>query len=114
MTSDHNVMQSHVEALFTQNGEGDLVRVNEHNGARAPRFFLGRTVHAALLRFRDDVDTDLRRELRTASEDDIARNDGLHSPISASRYQDILARFAPVEKTWTGPAFCFPRHLPAW
>jgi RimJ/RimL family protein N-acetyltransferase len=105
-------MLLHVEALFTHDAEGHLVRVNEPHGAPAPRFFLGRTVDGAVRRFRHDVDRDLRRELEAASEHDVLPEHSLDSPTSPSRYENILARFAPVQRTWVGPAFCFPQELP--
>jgi GNAT acetyltransferase-like protein len=104
-------MRLHVEALFTHDAEGHLVRVNEPEGAPAPRFFLGRTVDGAVWRFRHDVDHDLRRELEAASQDDALREHALDSPTNASRYQEIVARFGPVQRTWVGPAFCFPQEL---
>lgn len=105
-------MRFHVEALFTHDETGCLVRVNEPDGAPAPRFFLGRTVDGSVLRFRHDVDHDVRRELQAASEDDLLRGQVVDSPTSAARYEEILARFAPVQRTWVGPAFCFPHELP--
>jgi GNAT superfamily N-acetyltransferase len=106
-------MRLHVEALFTHDAEGHLVRVNEPDGAPAPRFFIGRTVDGAVWRFRHDVDHDLRSALEeAASEDDVLQEHVLDSATSPSRYERILARFAPVERTWAGPAFCFPRDLP--
>jgi RimJ/RimL family protein N-acetyltransferase len=105
-------MRLHVEALFTHDAGGHLVRVNEPDGAPAPRFFLGRTVDGIVRRFRHDVGPELRRELEAASEEAVLREHVLDSPTSASRYEDILSRSAPVQKTWTGPAFCFPHELP--
>jgi RimJ/RimL family protein N-acetyltransferase len=110
--SDRELMRAHIEALFTHDAAGDLVRVNELDGAPAPRFFLGRTVEGLVRRFRHDIDDELRRELETASEDVVVRERVLDSPPDPSRYEDILARSAPVQRTWAGPAFCFPRELP--
>lgn len=106
-------MRVHVEALFTHDAEGDLVRVNEPDGTPAPRFFIGRTVEGALRRFRHDVDYDVRQQLEAASEGDAFREHALESPTSPSRYEDILARVAPVQRRWAGPAFCFPQELTA-
>jgi RimJ/RimL family protein N-acetyltransferase len=107
------LMRLHVEALFTHDGGGDLGRVNEPGGAPAPRFFIGRTADGAMWRFRHDVEHDSRRELDAAAEDDARRELLLESPLDPSRYEDILARVAPIQRTWSGPAFCFPRELPA-
>jgi GNAT superfamily N-acetyltransferase len=112
-TSHRELMRLHVEALFTHDAEGYLVRVNEPDGAPAPRFFLGRTVDGTVWRFRNDLVPDLRTELEeAASEDDVLREHVVDSPTSPSRYEDILARSAPVQRTWAGPAFCFPQELP--
>ena len=106
-------MRAHIEALFTHDAEGQLVRGNEPDAAPAPRFFLGRTADGAVWRFRHDVDGDLRKELEAAIENDVLREQGLDSSPAPSPYQEILARSAPVQKTWTGPAFSFPQDLPA-
>jgi len=111
VTTNRDLMQLHVEALFIHDADGHVVRVNEPNGAPAPRFFLGRTADGAVRRFRHDVGHDLRRSLsEAASEDDGHVLDAVAMP---SRYADILARFEPVQRTWMGPAFCFPHELPA-
>jgi len=105
-------MRFHVEALFIHDAAGQLVRVNAPDGAPAPRFFLGSTVDGAVRRFRHDLDHDLRRELEAAFEDDVLPEHVLDAPIDPSRYAAILARSAPVQRTWVGPAFCFPEELP--
>jgi hypothetical protein len=112
VTSDRELMRMHVEALFTHDAAGDLVRVNEPDGAPAPRFFLGRTADGAVWRFRYDIDHDLRRELEEASEDDDLRDGKVDSPMNPAPYEEILARRTPVQRTWVGPAFRFPHELP--
>jgi hypothetical protein len=104
------LMRFHVEALFMHDAAGDLVRVNEPSGARAPRFFLGRTADGAVLRFRDDVDHDTRRELVAAAEHD-AGTPSFDAPIQPAEYEAILARRAPVQRSSAGLAFCFPDQL---
>ena len=113
-SQDHELMRLHIEALFKHDDAGRMLRVNEPGGAPAPRFFLGRTADGSVLRFRHDVGDDLRRELEAAAAEDVAlRGKAARSPVDPARYEAILARFAPVERTETGPAFCFPRELPA-
>lgn len=111
--SNPDLMRLHIEALFTHDADGDLVAVNAPDGAPAPQFFLGRTADGALCRFRRDVGADVRAELEAAAEHDVRAGVALESPVNASRYEGILARSAPVQRTWTGPAFCFPQELPA-
>ena len=112
MISARELMRVHVEALFTHDAAGDLVRLNEPDGAPAPRFFLGRTVDGGVRRFRHDIDHELRRELEDASKDDALTERALDSPASPAPYEAILTRYAPVRRTWVGPAFCFPQELP--
>jgi hypothetical protein len=106
-------MRLHVDALFTHDAEGQLVGVNEPSGTPAPRFFIGITDDGALCRFRYDLGAELKNELAAMCEKDMARDYPSDWATNASQYQDILVRFAPVQKTETGPAFSFPLELPA-
>jgi hypothetical protein len=108
---DRDLMRIHVEALFTRDGPGDLVRANEPNGGTAPRFFLGRTAYGDMWWFRHDVAPDVRAELEAEIREDNDRGSVVESPIDPAPYQTILARSAPVERTWVGPAFQFPESL---
>jgi hypothetical protein len=108
----HGLMQLHLEALFTHDAAGDLVQVNEPRGAPAPRFFLGRTPHGPMLRYRHDVDRAIRQVLEAAVQDDIRNMPAFDVPLDPSRYADILDRSAPVKRVETGPAFSFPPALP--
>jgi GNAT superfamily N-acetyltransferase len=106
-------MRLHIDALYTRDANGDLVRVNEHNGAPAPRFFLGRTTDGVVRCFRHDVDRDTRQELEAAIQGDIPGAHALDAPPDLAPYERILARTAPVEQTEAGPAYCFPQTLSA-
>jgi len=106
--NDRELMRIHVEALFTHDAAGRLLRVNEPDGADAPRFFLGRTAEGSDCWFRGDVDDDLMRELAEGAK---ARRTGADqglAPEDPARYEAILARAAPILRTETGPAYCFP------
>ena len=109
------LMERHVEALYTHDARGRILHVREHDGAPAPRFFLGRTVEGAVRRYRRDVDDVLRRELEAAFADDVLPDDarGAGAAAELARYAVILGRAASVEQTWIGPAFSFPDALPA-
>jgi RimJ/RimL family protein N-acetyltransferase len=63
-------------------------------------------------RFRHDVGAEVRRELDAALHDDHLEKHTVDSRIDPSRYQAILGRSAPVERTWEGPAFLFPDEIP--
>ena len=101
-------MRLHIEALFTHDANGDMVRVNEPNGGAAPRFFLGRTAEGVVIRFRQDVERALRREMEAACEKQLAQPRPLEMPTDPLPYQQILDRAAPVQKSWIGSAFCIP------
>ncbi|HEX5436683.1 MAG TPA: GNAT family N-acetyltransferase [Gemmatimonadaceae bacterium] len=113
MLNHQELMQSHIEALFTHDAAGDLLRVNEPDGASAPRFFLGRTPHGAVLRYRHDVDHGSRAMLEAAARDDLRVARVFDAPLDPSRYADVLARSATVQRVEAGPAFCCPLELPA-
>ena len=99
MIDDRESMRIHVEALFTRDDHGDLVRVNEPNGSVAPRFFLGRTTDGDMWWFRHDVAPDVRAELEAAIRGNGGPTNAIESPIDPAPYQQILERSAPVEHT---------------
>ena len=90
MTDDRTLMRAHISALYVHDDRGRMTQVNEPQGQRAPRFFLGSTVHGVEWRVRDDVDD---------------------RPLHSNRFEEILSRSAPVQRIWTGPAFVFPEQL---
>jgi hypothetical protein len=116
MSRDHEMMERHVEALYTHDAAGRILRVREHNGAPAPRFFLGRAAGGVVCRCRHDVADALRRALAASAAADPVdlaaevASDG--RAVDRARYVDLLARAAPVTKVWGGPAFRFPTELP--
>src|SRR5690348_12016129 len=101
-------MRLHIEALFTHDANGDMVRVNEPTGGVAPRFFLGRTAEGVAIRFRHDVEPAIRREIEAACEKQLAQQRPLDMPTDPLPYQQILDRAGSVVKTWLGSAFCIP------
>jgi hypothetical protein len=111
LTTHLELMRLHIEALFTHDANGDMVRVNEPNGGAAPRFFLGRTAEGVALRFRHDVDRAIRRQIETACEKQLAQSRPLDMPTDPLPYQQILDHAGPVEKTWLGSAFYLPRTV---
>lgn len=107
------LMRMHIDALYTRDAAGDLLCVNEPagGGAPAPRFYLGATSDGCVRRFRHDVTATLRAELSARSEESELTD--LALPPPATRYERIVGRYAPVNKTWMGPVFTFPSQLPA-
>ena len=105
-------MKLHVEALFTHDASGRLLRINERAGGPAPRFFLGLTGDGCVVRFRSDVDESLRNELETAASSLQPDGNAVRQPTDPEPYRAILARAAPIEKTWAGPVFAFSNAMP--
>jgi hypothetical protein len=113
VANDRDLMQLHVDALFTRDMSGDLVRVNEPAGLQAPRFFVGLTRHGVVHRFRHDVDFAMRSELEAALRDAGLETGRADEPLNGSHYASILERTMPVVNTWSGPAFTFPDEIAA-
>lgn len=97
------LLRLHVAALFSLDERGRLARVNEPDGGPAPRLFLGRTREGDAWWFRHDVPEDVVLELRAVAPD---------SSLDAAPYAAILARHAPVQSVWMGPAFEVPSRIP--
>jgi hypothetical protein len=106
------LMRVHVEVLFTHDPDRRLLRVNEPGDKPAPRFFLGRTASGNIWWFRRDVGDTLRRELEAAGLAEPPGEEFLQSPYGATMYEEALARDAPIERRWAGPAFRFSDALP--
>ena len=111
--SDRELMRIHVEALFTRDAAGRLLRVNEPNGADAPRFFLGRTAEGSDCWFRGDVDDHLARGLAAAAMAQRTGDDHRLALEDAARYEALLERAAPIQRSEAGPAYVFPREIAA-
>jgi RimJ/RimL family protein N-acetyltransferase len=106
-------MRIQIETLFTHDAAGRMVRVNAPGGNPAPRFFLGRTARGVEWRVRDDVGEELARELASACAEEPAGEEYPTPPYGLPKYEAILARVAPVQRRWVGPAYRFPATLPA-
>jgi RimJ/RimL family protein N-acetyltransferase len=108
-TSDLEWMTLQVEGLFVHDTEGRMLRsADRFDGAPAPRFFLGRTRHGSVWRFRNDLaDERMAALARLAAEERMDRP--LDAPAERiESFRAELARDAPVERETCGPAFRFP------
>src|SRR5688500_4899527 len=106
-------MRMQIATLFTHDAAGRMIRVNEPDGEPAPRFFLGRTAHGVEWRVRHDLADDLVRELASACAEETAGDEFLRPPYGLPGYEALLARSAPIQRRWVGPAYRFPTELPA-
>ena len=116
ISRDLALMQWHVEALYTHDDVGRIVRVREHNGARAPRYFLGRTDAGVVCRCRDDVaaaECIALHDLAATDPVDLAAEVASEGrAVDVARYADLLGSASPVAKVWGGPAYRFPSSIP--
>lgn len=112
MLTDQLLMALHVQALFTHNSQGRIVCINEPKGAEsAPRFFLGRTPHGNLWRFRADLPDALMEALQALCADEPIGEDIRNPPRHVEAYLRLLEADAPAQQVAMGPAYHIPEHL---
>ena len=111
MIDELELMRMHVEALFTHDERGRIVRVNEYNGKPASRFFIGRTSMGNVVRVRDDVDENQARELESIAATERWNDALLEPPYGSTPYEAALGTVAPVERIECGPAFRVAQDL---
>jgi len=100
-----DLMNLHADALFTHDAAGRMRRVNEPDGAVAPRLFFGRTSAGHVLRVREDLPDALVVEAA-----ELIAAESVRVPLSAvpqcrEAILTLLARDAPVLRIWSGPAY---------
>ena len=107
------LMQAHVEVLFTLDGRGRMRSANESGGGAAPRFFLGQTSEGNQHWFRDDLEDDMVRQLESLCEREPIRTDLHGPPANSGRYEALLAEHSPIESVWAGPAYYVAEEIEA-
>lgn len=111
MPSDLDIMERHVQALFTHDDGGRLCLVNEPDGAEAPRFFLGRTAEGNIRRFRFDLPQNFVEQLEALCLEEPATGDLRQEPAHFSEYLRLFETHSPVQKISMGPAYIFPDKI---
>ncbi|MBE1446760.1 kasugamycin N-acetyltransferase AAC(2')-IIb [Paenibacillus sp. OAS669] len=105
-----DLMELHVEALFTCDSNKRLWLINEPwpGEAQAPRFFLGRTIEGGTLcRFRHDVPEELIEQLEALCTDEPLVTDLRTKPKHFETYMALLHG----ERFTMGPCFQIPDKL---
>lgn len=107
-------MALQVRALYVHDGHGRLAAANAPPGddPEPPLFFLGRTAHGNLWRFRAGLPDSLVRELARLA---AAERVEIAPDRDPERLRPMLERVeahVPVRAVWRGPAFRFPDALP--
>jgi len=103
----HEMMELHVEALFTHDQNMRLHTINEPwpGEALAPRFFLGRTIEGtAICRFRYDVPDVLVKQLEGLCADEPNLSDFQLKPKHFEAYMNLLHG----ERFTMGPCYLVP------
>jgi hypothetical protein len=117
MSSDWELMQIHVSALYRHDDLNRLLAVNEPGHPRpddplAPRLFVGRTREGLIWRFRHDLPESLVAELEVMLAAEPVTAD-LSRPLRClEAVQATLTRAGPLSGMWSGPAWRFPDEMP--
>ncbi|USG66113.1 GNAT family N-acetyltransferase [Brevibacillus ruminantium] len=106
----HDLMEFHVEALYTHDHNMRLRTINEPwpGEAPAPRFFLGRTIEGtSVIRFRYDVPEMLIDQLESLCADEPIIKDLHTKPKHFDAYMNLLQG----ERFTMGPCYLVPGEL---
>lgn len=109
--SDLDLLELQVEALFTHDGWGCIVAVNEPDGGAAPRFFFGRSVAGNLWRVRHDLPDGITRRLQELAADEPVTSDLRAMPRQLDAMLAILGEHGAAKIGHAGPAYRFPDAL---
>ena len=108
-----DLMRIHVDALFTHDAKGRMLRINEPRGAIAPRIFVGRTGDGYDLRARADVSVETLERVRALVTEEPSSAPLAQRPRCGDAIVALLASQAPVQRVWSGPAYSIdPDVLP--
>ncbi len=101
-----------MQALYTHDEGGRIVRVRVAGGAPAPRFCIGWVADGSLVRrFREDVSGELLGRLEEASTNGDRGDSEEGAAREVARYSELLSAFGPVLGTDAGPAYHVPARL---
>ena len=108
--SDLELMRVHVDAMYTNDGHGKIVSINDGLRGPAPRFWFGSTPSGNIWRFRNDVAENLVRSLEALSQDEPDLGEPLcRSPIHLGEFVCLLE---PAQDSYAGPTYWFAASVP--
>jgi RimJ/RimL family protein N-acetyltransferase len=110
--SDVQLLQIQAAALFTYDGRGRMRYVNEPDGDRAPRFFLGRGREGTIWRCRDDLAEETVRTLDRLASEEPVYDDLRAEPRNLDAFLAVLGADRASASITSGPAYRFPDELP--
>jgi hypothetical protein len=119
MSSDWDLMQIHISALYRHDERNRLLAVNEPgppwpDDPLPPRLYLGRTREGLTWRFRHDLPESLVAELEAMLAAEPVADDISQSPRCLAALQATLVQYGRVTGTWSGPAWHFPDEIPTF
>ena len=106
--TERDLMALQINTLFHSDTAGRLRWVNEPGDPPAPRFFLGRTLHGNLWRFRDDLPATLVAELESLCRTEPIATDLTSPPQQEAAIKALLHAHAPIQEEERGPAWWVP------
>jgi len=109
--SDLDLLDFQINAFFTHDALGRIIRINEPNGNLAPRFFLGRTRNGNLWRVRNDLDTKTMQDLAQLASEEPVANDLKSEPRNLKKYFILLDFEQKASVGTAGTAFSFPNEF---
>ncbi len=98
----------HLDGLYLTDGQGRMIRINQWDGGKVPRFHLVRSSRGNYWRFRDDLDADLVLSLERLCRGEPVGADLRADPALTDGCLDLLGRTEPVRAIWRGPVYLFP------
>ena len=118
MSTDSDLMQIHMAALYRHDERSRLLAVNEPGPPRPddpspPRLYVGRSRAGHVWGFRHDLPESLVAELESMLAGEPVTADLSQPPRCLAALQAALVQHGPLTGTWSGPAWRFPDEIPA-
>ncbi len=107
-SSNLQLLALQIDTLFLADPHQRLLAVNEPEQPTAPRFFLGRSSGGNLWRFRVDLPAEVVEQLGQLCQREPHRHPSAEPPEHYHDLQAALARHAPLQNEYRGPAYLLP------
>lgn len=105
------LMTQHVQACYTHDDAGNIVRINDWIGNAAPRFWLGRTPDGSIWRFRRDVPASVRAEVEASCREELRCSGEPRPSLHDSTYRRLFAEDDAALDVVAGPTYWFRRAV---
>ena len=109
--SDLQLLRLQADALFTHDKRGRMLRVNEPEGERTPRFFFARSREGNIWRYRDDLPKEALQALDALATAETVGEDLRAAPRNLDSFLTALGGTQEGASIESGPAYRFPDEL---